>query len=226
MSFSFDRAVERINLLSVARESISPENVRLLIKATSDLFRETLLHAGYDPRGITRLTTKFRDAGRRSPPWKPTSSLVPGRPQDGSDGNRQNRWLFQDVHKFYADEVTATLVEIKYYFQALSMSDAPVIPSALRPDVAWLLGHEFGPGRFLDPLQLIAVDFAKLFNDRRYIESGHIVPLDRGGRHNIRNSFLILATSNRMQGNLTFEELISLMENIVLKQKGRAEGSP
>lgn len=200
-------------------ESISVEKVRLFIKETSDCFRETLTSAGYDSRDITRLTTKFRDAGRRSPPWKPTSSLVPGRPQDGSDGNRQNRWLFPSDHKFFADEVTATLVEIKYYFQTLSMTNAPSIPSSASPNVSWMLGHQFGPGTFLDPLQLIEVDFSKLFSDRRYIESGHIVPLDRGGRHNIGNSFLILTTSNRMQGNLTFDELISLMEQIVAKQK-------
>ena len=85
----------------------------------------TLLESGIEKRKVTRLTTKFRDAGRRSPPWKATSSVVPGRPQDGSDGNRQNRWLFDPSHKFYADEVTATLVEIGYYFQTLSMKNSP-----------------------------------------------------------------------------------------------------
>jgi hypothetical protein len=74
---------------------------------------------GYDARQVLRITTKMRDAGRRSPPWKPTSSRVPGRPQDGSDGNRIKRWLLAADHKFYADEINATLVEVKYYLQLL-----------------------------------------------------------------------------------------------------------
>jgi len=215
MPFEINSCISAINRFSSFREQISEANSRLFIKAVSELFREVLIESGYDVRGVTRLTTKFRDAGRRSPPWRPASSVVPGRPQDGSDGNRQNRWLFPRDHKFYADEVTATLVEVKYYFQALSMNNAPRIQTTVPLDVDWLLGHPFGPGNFLDPLQKISVEFDKFFNDRRYIESGHIIPLDRGGRHNIQNSFLILTTSNRMQGNLTFEELLQLMDNIL-----------
>ena len=91
---------------------ISEEQVRVLISEITSVFSQSCSDFGYDKRQIFRITTKMRDAGRRSPPWKPTSSRVPGRPQDGSDGNRIKRWLMTADHKFYAHEIDATLVEV------------------------------------------------------------------------------------------------------------------
>ena len=171
---------------------------------------------GHDSRDIKRVTTKFRDAGRRSPPWRPSSSIVPGRPQHGSDGNRQNRWLFDPDHRFYADEVTATLVEIKYYLQALSMDNAPAVPcQGFSEAWTWLTGHEVVPGAYRDPIQLVPIDLDRFVENRRWVESGHLIPLDRGGRHTTDNSFLMIIGSNRLQGNLTVDELLALMNRIV-----------
>ena len=162
------------------------------------------MEAGHDARQITKVTTKFRDAGRRSAPWRPTSSRVPGRPQDGADGNRINRWLMNKNHKFYADEVTATLVEIKYYLQALSMSGAPELPDeSLNSVFSWMLEHKIEPGRYVDPIQLIPINLNEVIKDARIIQSGHIVPLDRGGKHESLNAFLMLQRSNQLQGNQT-----------------------
>ena len=104
------KRIERIKEKVKLKDKISEEDVRILIKDITSLFREACIDFGYDKRSILRITTKLRDAGRRSPPWKPTSSRVPGRPQDGKDGNRIKRWLLPSDHKFYADEITATLV--------------------------------------------------------------------------------------------------------------------
>ena len=106
---------------------------------------------------------KFRDAGRRSAPWQPTSSRVPGRPQDGADGNRILRWLLPEEHKFFATEVNATLVEVKYYLQSLSMVGAPDISDygiseSFQP---WLLDHKIVPGEYLDPIQFIQISFVE-----------------------------------------------------------------
>jgi hypothetical protein len=51
--------------------------------------------------------------------------------------------------------------------------------------------------------------------DARTIQSGHLHPLDRGGKHEPANAFLMLHRSNQLQGNLTVEELIALMDEIV-----------
>ncbi len=162
--------------------------------------------------------TKFRDAGRRSPPWRPTSSRVPGRPQDGADGNRRNRWLFKPAHKFYADEITATLVEVRYYLQLLSMNNAPPLPEdSVQESFMWLVDHKVEPSTYLDPIQLIGIDLHEFLEDLRFVQSGHLVPLDRGGKHEPPNSFLMLARSNQLQGNLTLEELLNLMEQILVK---------
>jgi len=177
---------------------------------------------GYDSRQVLRITTKLRDAGRRSPPWKPTSSRVPGRPQDGGDGNRIKRWLLALDHKFYADEITATLVEVKYYLQLLSMNDAPPLPdNTIQNCFDWLIEHEVGIGNYLDPIQLIPISLAMIMKDARTIQSGHLHPLDRGGRHEPRNAFLMLHRSNQLQGNLTVEELIELMNQIVKRHTER-----
>ncbi|MDP4114550.1 MAG: hypothetical protein Q8903_00360 [Bacteroidota bacterium] len=208
----FQRAVE----IGRRENQITVEEVRELISLITKIFRELLIANNFSARNILRLTTKFRDAGRRSAPWRPTSERVPGRPQDGADGNRILRWLLPTDHKFYATEINATLVEIKYYLQCLSMQNAPFIPNAeFRNAFIWLLGHQVEPGRYLDPIQLLPIDLNGVINDARSIQSGHYNPLDRGGRHIPSNTFLMLARSNQLQGNLTVEELLDVIRGII-----------
>jgi hypothetical protein len=164
----------------------------------------------------------MRDAGRRSPPWKPTSSRVPGRPQDGSDGNRIKRWLLATENKFYAGEIAATLVEVKYYLQLFSMNEAPPLPAnTIQNCFNWLIEHEVVPGNYLDPIQLLPISLREAIEDARTIVSGHIHPLDRGGKHEPMNAFLMLNRSNQLQGNLTVKELIDLMTEIVRRHAER-----
>lgn len=208
--------IRKICRAGAARTGMTDENARVLIKELGLAFKLHLEQAGFEDRAIKAIRTKFRDAGRRSAPWKPTSSRVPGRPQDGSDGNRINRWLLPEDHKFYATEVNATLVEAKYYFQAWSMSNAPVLPrSEIQECFHWLVGHDIQPGAYRDPIQLCPIDLLEFANNPRLVQSGHLNPLDRGGRHIYENTFLMLARSNQLQGNLTLDELVGLMRNIV-----------
>ena len=193
------------------------EQVMGLITA---LFRSLMDGLPHDSQHTKAIITKFRDAGRRSPPWRATSPTVVGLPQDGADGNRRNRWDFKADHKFYADKKTANFVEIKYYLQALSMDNAPAVPCEDFADAwRWLVNHRVEPGKYRDPIQLISVDLNQFVANRRYVESGHLVPLDRGGRHVPGNSFLMITESNRMQGNLTVDELLHLMKGTLERQK-------
>lgn len=211
-----EQLLSQIAELGNLGRAIPVDDVRQLMRRTTALFREVLTAEGNSRGSIKAVTTKLRDAGRRSAPWKPTSSRVPGRPQDGADGNRRNRWLFPEDHKFYADEVTATLVEIRYYLQALSMTAAPRMPNdLLTKSLAWLTQHPIEPGAYRDPIQQIAVKLPELMADPRMFESGHLVPLDRGGRHDPENTFLMLKTSNDLQGNLTVDELLDFMRAIL-----------
>lgn len=195
-----------------------------MVGVISDITRGCLIEAGYDRRSVLRLTTKLRDAGRRSPPWTAFSSRVPGRPQDGSDGNRRLRWLFESTHKFYADEITATLVEVKYYCQILSMNNAPhLLQDSIQNKFIWLAGHQIIPGAYLDPIQMVPIDLKIIISDLRNIHSGHLIPLDRGGKHEPSNAFLVLSRSNQLQGNLTLEELLELMKDILAKHSVIAE---
>lgn len=221
-SYNMQERIARIKALASLEYQINETQVRELIKLVSGLFRELLLKDGHNARQITRLTTKFRDAGRRSAPWRPTSSRVPGRPQDGADGNRINRWLMDKNHKFYADEVTATLVEIKYYLQALSMSGAPELPDeSLKSVFSWMLEHKIEPGNYVDPIQLIPINIHDVIRNARTIQSSHLAPLDREGKHEPKNAFLMLPRSNQLQGNQTIDELMILMEEILARHKKR-----
>ncbi|MBD2487770.1 hypothetical protein [Aulosira sp. FACHB-615] len=205
-----------IKQLARLEYEISEVKVRILITLITSFFKKHLLSAKYEDKKIQALITKFRDAGRRSAPWKPTSERVPGRPQDGADGNRRLRWLFEPDHKFYANEVDATLVEIKYFLQTLSMAEAPTLPvDSIQESFIWLLGHPIEPGMYLDPIQLVPIEFSQLINTPKTIQSGHLIPLDRGGRHTPDNTFLMLDRSNQIQGNQTLEELLQLMERVV-----------
>ena len=141
-AYKFEKEIEEINNLASYQYDITVENSRMLIrKLATLLFRATCLSAGIDGQSITKLTTKFRDAGRRYSPWKAASSRAQEGLQTEDDGNRINRWLLDPAHKFYADEVTATLVECKYILQTLSMLNAPeLINDNLKHSFTWLLG--------------------------------------------------------------------------------------
>jgi len=211
-----EKTLSRITELAKKGNKISVENVRILISDITKVTKHVLVSGGFPARDVTRLTTKLRDAGRRSPPWTPHSNRVPGRPQDGADGNRRLRWLFPIDHKFYADEITATLVEVKYYLQVLSMTNAPYLPeNTIQDKFSWLVKHKVSPGEYKDPIQLIPIDLKLILKDLRNLHSGHLVPLDRGGKHEPKNTFLVLARSNQLQGNLTLDELLALMNRIV-----------
>ena len=84
----------------------------------------------------------------------------------------------------------------------------------------WLVGHAITPGAFRDPIQKIEVRLEDVANNPRIITSGHIVPLDRGGRHVPENTSLILKSSNDLQGNNTVAELLDLIQGI-LRRHGR-----
>lgn len=196
------------------------KNVKLLYPAVKVLFKKHLTLAGSNPKKIDAITTKFNDAGPRSAPWKKTSSRVIGAPQDGQDGNRINRWQLPKDHKFYATEIDAKLVGVKYFLQALSMEGAPPLPpNSIQNSFIWLLGHPVEPGQYLDPIQLKPISFQRLIEDPRSIESGHLTPLDRGGRHIPSNTFLMENESNRIQNNLTLDELLLWMEKTLRRYK-------
>ena len=200
--------------------SLSVKDVRALIKTISSFFREHLISAGFKERPVCAIITKFRDAGRRSPPWRPHSNKIPGRPQDGADGNRRNRWEFKSNHKFYASEIDATLVEVKYFLQALSMKGAPRVDnSEFQSAFIWLTGHKILPGEYLDPIQKIEMSLRKILKDLRLVHSGHLRPLNKGGKHVPDNTFLVFARSNQLQGNLTKNELLGLMREMLSRHK-------
>ena len=212
--------VEELATIGKRREYLSEEDVRDAIKHARALFRAACRRANYDDKSINAVLTKFVDAGRRSAPWRPVSSRVPGRPQDGADGNRILRWKLPKCHKFYATEIDATLVEIKYIFQALSMTGAPVIESRSKLTCwAWLCPQPAQPGTFLDPIRLIGVDFERFVDNRRLITSGHLDPLDRTGSHKPDNTSLMLKMSNDLQGNLRIDELLDQIWEIVCQHE-------
>lgn len=213
-----DERLIRLKQYASLEYSIADEDVRHIVSDISRFAKDHLESAGFPEKAVRAVRTKFRDAGRRSPPWKATSSRVPGRPQDGANGNRRNRWLFDSSHKFYADEVTATLVEIRYYLQLLSMDNAPPLPeNSIQESFIWLTDHKVEPNKYLDPIQLIGIDLREFLGNTRLVQSGHLIPLDRGGKHEPSNSFLMLAVSNQLQGDLTLEELLDLMEQILVR---------
>jgi hypothetical protein len=216
---------EQLNkLVSLAEKKLEAETTEVvqMWRLLKELSNEILLGAGFSDREVKAMHTKFNDAGRRSAPWKAFSQKVPGRPQDGKDGNRMNRWLFDPTHKQYATEKDATLVQIRYYLQALSMISAPTLPiPRLKTAFQWLAGHVVEPGAYEDPIQLIPIDLIPSLKEPRSINSGHLVPLDRGGRHVPENAFLMLHRSNQMQGNMSVKELIELMSQIVQRHSTR-----
>jgi hypothetical protein len=213
---------------SKGRKSLDEAAVRESIELCREIFRTTLRDAGFDKRKITALLTKFVDAGRRSAPWRPTSGRVPGRPQDGADGNRIKRWLLPSDHKFFASEIDATLVEIRYMLQAMSMGGFPSIRNKeLLDSWSWLNnGRRVNQGDYLDPIQLIPIGFRDFFENPRQVTSGHIYPLDRGGKHVPDNTFLTLAISNNLQGRNTVEELLNMMWAIVYRHKSEGDWKP
>lgn len=198
------------------QSNLAVEEVRRLIVMVTEIFSRTTIDAGFEKDPINKIITKFRDGGRRSPPWQPGSETGARRPQDGADGNRQSRWLFAPTHRYYADEITATMTEVRYFLQALSMSESPpLLDGSLDDPASVLLRHEFGPERFLDPIQVVPISLVAFADNRRYVEVGHIVPIGRGGKHNPENATLMLRESNRMQNDMTIPEFMTMIKGIL-----------
>lgn len=217
---SHTKTIRRIKQHASQGYGLPEEEVRGFLMDIRELWRTVTRRAGYDENDIKTIQRKFYDAGRRSPPWEATSSRVPGRPQDGSDGNRQKRWLFDEDHKYYASELMATLVEIKFFLQALSMKGAPELPDdQLKTAFDWMLEQPVKPGEYLDPIQRKPIELSTLLNEPTEVESAHLVPLDRGGRHEPDNAVLMLKRSNRIQGNRTVDEMVDILEGIVRKHR-------
>ena len=106
----------------------------------------------------------------------------------------------------------------------MSMENAPPIPyDGIVSGFHWLCGHDIAPGNYLEPIQLIHCDIVDFFNDRRSITSGHLIPLDRGGKHHYQNTFLMPARSNQLQGNLTLDELLDLLKGIVKRHEAQTK---
>lgn len=194
-------------------------DVTAVMEVMPPFFRATVIGAGHTKPSVDKVVTKFRDAGRRTPPTKQFSSVGPGRPQNAADGNRTLRWLLPSGHKYFATKRDAELVEIRYYLQALSLDDAPRIEdSQIRNAFWWLLNHEVAPGEYRDPILLRPISFKEFLRNPGTMTSGHFIPLNRGGRHEPSNTFLMLARSNTMQNDLTFDEFLAVIADIQLRQ--------
>lgn len=144
-----DNQLKALIQLAEKKLDANTDEVVQMWRLLKELANELLLGAGFSEKEVKAMHTKFNDAGRRSAPWKAFSQKVPGRPQDGKDGNRMNRWLFNTDHKQYATEKDATMVQIRYYLQALSMNSAPALPlPELKTAFQWLAGHVIEPGAY------------------------------------------------------------------------------
>lgn len=219
--YDLEAVADKLSQLgAIGRENLTDDEVTEAIQLLPTFYRALLTQSGFDDRPARALTTKFRDAGRRSAPWKAFSSKVAGRPQDGADGNRINRWLLPEDHKQYATQREATLVEIAFYMQALAFKDSPKVPhEKFSEHWEWITGHPILPGYFKDPVQLRDISILKVIENPRMITSGHITPLDRGGKHEVGNVFLVLHRSNQMQGNMTLPEFLQLSDYIVKRHR-------
>lgn len=209
----------QIAQLGALGPSMSDLDVDALMERVPALFRQVSTAVGYPKRRVDAIVTKFRDSGRRSAPTQVFSSIGPGRPQNAADGNRANRWTLPSGHKYFASKRDAQLVEIKYFFQALSFEGAPSLadPSVCTAFI-WLLGHEIAPNAYLDPIMRRELNFEAFVALPRVVTSGHFVPLARGGRHEPDNTFLMLDRSNTLQNDLKFDEFLALVDDILRRQ--------
>ncbi|MCH7969308.1 MAG: hypothetical protein IH841_08720 [Thaumarchaeota archaeon] len=198
-----------------------------ILMESRKLFKGFLLFNGIKERIVDSMLRKFNDAGRRSPPWLAGSQTGNRRPQDGADGNRRNRWLFPKTHDYYATKSMGCLVELRFVLQTLSMLNAPKLPSEiLKNSFVTILQHELMPRNFLDPLTKQSPDFNKFVKDRRYIESGHVVPHAKSGKHNYKNATLMLRDSNRQQADYTIDECIRNMVLVLSNHGYNVEKQP
>lgn len=212
--------IDEASQLGSLGPSMSDSDVDALMERMPRLFRSVVSpDVRFTKKQVDAIVTKFRDSGRRSAPTKTFSSIGPGRPQNAADGNRANRWQLPSDHRYFASKRDAQLVEIKYFLQALSFDNASEINSVeFRTAFYWLLDHEVAPGAYLDPIMRRSFDFAAFMSRPRIVTSGHFVPLARGGRHEASNTFLMLDRSNTLQNDLTFDEFLALIDDIVRRQ--------
>jgi hypothetical protein len=59
----------------------------------------------------------------------------------------------------------------------------PIPLKELKVSFQWLTGHVIEPGLYEDPIQLIPLEIEPFLKVPRSLNSGHLIPLDRGGKH-------------------------------------------
>jgi hypothetical protein len=199
-------------------QNLTDDEVESLRRASRKVFRHAL--RGSDPKQVNALLTKFHDAGPRSAPTRAFSKTVPGRPQNGADGNRVNRWHLPPGDPQFATRRDGTLVEIRYILQALSMEGAPALGAGWAEAWAFLVPeqHQVAPGKFRDPIQGVAVALDDVLQNPRLVTSGHLKPLAEGGQHVPDNCSLMLQRSNVLQGSATLQELAEESGRVVAFQ--------
>ena len=212
-----DHGITRINsILEILQEDNIPtlEQCLEISACLRKIARQTIVETHHGESYANNLLKKIYDITIRSAPTTTHSSEVAGLPQTGADGNRRNRWEYDEDHPYYASQQTSTLTYCRYLMQFFCIEGAPHLPSELdcgRLATLLLIEGGVAPGTYIDPISLEEVGS---WNDlrtaagRRNFELGHFIPFSQGGRHTLENVFLQTLQSNRIQGDNTLDELI------------------
>ena len=181
-----------------------PNNVRLV--HTSDIqwlvqYRK-VIHSPLTPKNINKIITK---------------TYLTDRSQTGADQtNRAKRWEVLSADFQHATLEECWSVERELLSQLLIFRNFPAKTTAL---VATL---KITTANHVCPITLKELDFADFKtaseHGRSAFQVGHLTPLKRGGRHTAKNVAWVTQDGNRIQGDLTLDEVQKILDDIYIRR--------
>jgi hypothetical protein len=133
--------------------------------------------------------------------------------------NRDYRWATWVNSGQFAARTECYAVELELLSQILEFEGAPIIDAARRTEVEQHLGRPLAIGArrcLITGVPMKYADFIVATTNPAAGKSpyhvGHLSPLTRGGKHEQSNVVWMTEQGNRIQGNDTLDEIVSLLK--------------
>ena len=146
-----------------------------------------------------------------------TKTYLTDRSQTGADQtNRAKRWEVLSADFQHATLEECWSVERELLSQLLIFKNFPTKTAALVTTLKQVTKNH------LCPITLKELDFSDFKtaseHGRSSFQVGHLTPLKRGGRHTANNVAWVTQDGNRIQGDLTLEEVQKILEDIYIRR--------
>jgi hypothetical protein len=143
--------------------------------------------------------------------------------------NRESRWKLKPDHPDYTAPDQIPLIEAKLFAMSLEFDHAPDVPRNVAAAAAQILEHDPIRGSYRCPISGRPLSFTEMLEEARRPQHGrsafhvgHVRPKARGGINTAENTYWTSDLGNRIQGDKTWAETVSIIVEMAEFQRRQA----